>query len=48
MGDSSLRLRKLLYLNTEATKLKYQATEPINTCKLSKSEVFDFIEDLPH
>ena len=49
MGDSSLRLRKLPYLNTEATKLKdliswEEATEPINTCKLSKSEVLEFIE----
>ena len=49
MGDSSLRLRKLPYLNTEATKLKDlinwdEATEPINTCKLSKREVLEFIE----
>ena len=49
MGDSSLRLRKLPYLNTEATKLKdliswEEATEPINTCKLSKSEVLEFIK----
>ena len=48
LGDASLRLRTLPYLNTQATTLEKMidwegATEPIVTCKLTKSELLKLI-----
>ena len=48
LGDTSLRLRTLPYLNTQATTLEKMidwegATEPIVTCKLTKSELLKLI-----